>query len=1341
MFHQQRLNKPLFSQHYLEYRLQQCPEWQIDLTENFAALQSLYTSCQDLLPTLNEAQTEDIFIKPALGLLGFSYIPQVTHRKQGRATRPDYALFTHTNDRDHAYSLQSNEPAFYERVAAIAEAKYWERPLSKVSSNDRRDLYQNENPSFQIASYLLGTGVEWGILTNGREWRLYYRQASSTATEFYAVDLVDLLEIQDLDQFKYFWLFFRAEAWLKDSQGRNFLERVREGSTLYATQVGEELKTLVFEYIFPELAGGFVAEANRLGKMVTGEEVYAGTLTFLYKILFLLYAEARNLLPMDGDYRDYSLTKKAQNIAQGVDRQKNLSQTSTGLYDQILGLFEILDRGDSSLGVPPYDGGLFHFDFNRFCDAQEYPEEYRANYFLFCFKISDKMLAPLLDGLARFEGQFIDYSFLGVRQLGSIYEGLLEYRVAIDDRAMGKVHLETDKGKRKASGSYYTPDHIVKYMIKETLNPILEQRKIKFGQLMTQIIHLHGQLRDKRLGTQSRNGLQKDLQRLEREAQNTLLDIKICDPAMGSGHFLVEAVDYLTDQLIEILNLYPQHNPVLGMLDQTRKIILQNLKQQGIILNPDRLEPTQLLQRVVMKRCVYGVDLNPMAVELAKVSLWLHSFTIGAPLSFLDHHLRCGNSLVGTTVKEAEAAMSQDCGGQFTLLTGPFVGLLRAAEIMRGVSLLSDATFAEVEQSERLFREFDQAAKPYKRLLDIYVGQFFGLKRAEQFLRVFGTNAITADISKMKKVDAEVYENAEKLSREKRFFHWDLEFPEVFVDLENASWYHNAGFDAVVGNPPYDELSQDALGRTIDEKTFIHAADLYTEAKAFRINLYRLFIACALDKTKQGGYHSFIVPMSLLGDRFTASLRRKLLVEINFIDIEAFPQKDDPKRRVFYEAKLSTCLYVLSKQQVTQSFRVRTHPAKDIIENSPTYWVSPEEIEDFDPEHFCIPIVDDRAWKLAIKLCKNHKLWAFKEIGSPYPGEIMFNQQFRDFLSDQPPGDLVLRGAHIGRYEFYNQPKQGQPVYLNTQKFLAERGQGENVKAHDHTKKRVVYQRGSAIDNYRRIIATILEPGYFCSDTIGYLVDSSYELYAVLALLNSQVAEWRFNLTSATNHVNTYEINVIPMPRIAFTTDQDRRQQALETAIALYHEYQTHGNPQPLLTQVIHHLYQEPEEADVVHDLLAYLAQQMIQLNQQKQQEMQGFLTWLERFIGCSAESLSNKSNLKNYLGDYHKKATPQPPQTQIPVSAQAPNLGEAHLTFDGLLKLLQKNHKKISIDPIARKVQEDLEREYQNSLGILLPLKRQLMQCDDLIDQIVYQLYGLTEEEIAIVENSQRLI
>lgn len=1314
----QKPNKPLFSQHYLEHRIQECPEWQVDVAAGFGALEKLYLSKKDLLPKLSEAQTEEVFIKPALEILGFSHISQVTTRGKGRAERPDYALFACEADRDSAYPLQSDETAFYARVRAIAEAKYWERPLSKVSSNDQRDIYKNTNPSFQISSYLTGTGVDWGILTNGREWRLYYRQASSTATEFYSVDLVELLESGDLEQFKYFWLFFRQEALVKDPHDRNFLERVREGSTTYATQVGKELKALVFDRVFPGLAGGFVTDATRRGEQVTSEQVYEATLSFLYKLLFLLYAEARNLLPIDRDYRDYSLIKMTQEVALGMERQKKLSQTSTGLYDRLLSLFQIVDRGDAGLDVPRYNGGLFHFDFSESSDQAEY----HANHFLSRFKVSDAVLAPVLDQLARFEGQPIDYSFLGVRQLGSIYEGLLEYRVAIEDGATGKVYLENDKGERKATGSYYTPDYIVKYIVSHTLKPILEQRQVRFGELMAQISQLHTQMLDQRLGVQSLNGLRKDLERVEREAQGTLLDIKICDPAMGSGHFLVEAVDYLTDELIRILTVYPEQNPVLEMLEQTRQSILQNLDQQGITVNPDRLEPTQLLQRVVMKRCIYGVDLNPMAVELAKVSLWLHSFTIGAPLSFLDHHLRCGNSLIGTTAREAEASMSQESGGQFNLLSGPFVGLLTAAEIMRGVSVLSDATFAEVEQSETLFRSFDEAAKPYKRLLDIYVSKFFGLKRAEHFLRIYGTSAIAADSKTMNAADAAVYDDALKLSDEKHFFHWDLEFPEVFIDLENASWKERPGFDAVVGNPPY--------GITFDMKDKNY---LEQRLPSFIRNndLYAAFSQQSLELITENGFSSLIIPNTFVLGTYFTGLKQFLLDTSEVVSIDNFNDE-----KIFIDANVFVSIFLVKKNKDGNHSQtwVRDCFIEDLkFKYLNTWQVSLNSLP--IERWFPFSIITENARLNSVSL---GEICLVKDVGFNYwsigrgktRGGSIGDRVFYEGEKQHSQDICFIKGSNFNRYE--KPSPNGHWLRYNYKDFLTPkvdifRFSPEFLQIN----KKIVYRQTSD-----RIIASVDTESNLVDKTVHIInfrnETSNYSYYYLLTLLNSSLMGFIYEDLAKEEgrlfaQVKIFRIKELPIRKINFTTPTDRRQQALQNAIALYNQLQLNHNADPLLAQVNHHLIQQPEEADVIHDLLAHLAEQMIELNKQKQTEIKSFLQWLERFIGCPIDTLTNKSKVQNYLGDYYKKGTG--------IADTDNDTSAPHLSFDDLIELLKKNKKKISIDPVARQEQQTLEREYQASLETLLPLKLQLMRCDRLIDAIVYKLYGLTEEEIAIVE------
>jgi hypothetical protein len=218
----------------------------------------------------------------------------------------------------------------------------------------------------------------------------------------------------------------------------------------------------------------------------------------------------------------------------------------------------------------------------------------------------------------------------------------------------GHPYLENDKRERKATGSYYTPDHIVTYIAEHTVGPVLQE---KFEAIRPKLRDAQRQRRGfferqegfRKQGLKPEPDSKADL--IGREWVDALFDLKILDPAMGSGHFLVEAVDYITDKALDFLNAFPW-NPVFAHLAQMRHTILQEMDDQGITIDPKRLTDVNLLKRHVLKRCVYGVDLNPMAVELAKVSLWLDCFTLGAPLSFLDHHLRCGSSPIGVTVDE-----------------------------------------------------------------------------------------------------------------------------------------------------------------------------------------------------------------------------------------------------------------------------------------------------------------------------------------------------------------------------------------------------------------------------------------------------------------------------------------------------------------------------------------------------------------------------------------------------------------------------------------------------------------------------------------------------------------
>lgn len=874
--------KSLFSQHYLETRLPAQPEWLEDPQPALDETLTLWRKAQRYGATWNEAQTEDEFVKPLLAVLGWSYIPQVKNNRSGRINRPDYALFADEASKDAAYLFQGQDDAFYSRSLAIAEAKYWGRPLSRKDSSGRDTWKTDNNPSHQMVSYLVGTRRPWGILTNGRVWRLYSREVSSTASEYYEVDLGAVLgegQAGKAEAFRRFWLFFRRAAFTPDSQGRSFVQRIHEGSASYALEISDKLKELVFEEVMPEIATGFVAHRReQLGvREETTEslrEVYRGSLSLLYKLLFVLYAEARSLLPVDNPaYWEESLTLMARQFAERIDRGLPGSDAThaTRQYDSLLALFGRIDQGDPSLGVPHYDGGLFN---------PATPE----NQFLAQHKLSDRAVARAVDILVRDAGQPVDYGYISVRNLGSIYEGLLENVLAVDAPRPSrfsetlKVSLVNDKGERKATGSFYTPDFIVEYNVSQTLDPILEQRAGRFAAAMDRIASLRKKLLHT-LDAGANQILRSQLARAERDALEAFLGIKVCDPAMGSGHFLVNAVDHLTDGIIQRMQAYHDSapdtpwdwNPIQRLIERVRQEILAEMGRQGIAVDPARLDDTALLTRLVMKRCIYGVDLNPLAVELAKLSLWLHSFTVGAPLSFLDHHLRWGNSLVGADVRTVERAISQTESGQLGLFGGPFAGLLDLTTTMLQIAERADATLADVRQSAEEFSRFQAELTPYKQALDLWVSQHFGNKAGGEFLALYGDDVLPA-IKGQRSVSAAqeaAIEQAKALWQEKRFFHWDLEFPEVFVDLERRDWAEDAGFDAVVGNPPY--VRQEWLAPF---KPYFAVA--FAEVYQGTADLFVYFFAQGLRQLRGGGRLAYVASNSWLRANYATRLRAYL---------------------------------------------------------------------------------------------------------------------------------------------------------------------------------------------------------------------------------------------------------------------------------------------------------------------------------------------------------------------------------------------------------------------------------------------------------------------------------
>ncbi len=491
---------------------------------------------------------------------------------------------------------------------------------------------------------------------------------------------------------------FRREAFVSlTADPRTFHQRAIEQGRFYEERVAASLSNLVFGFIFPTLVQAIAAAAPEAPL----PEVRDAALVLLYRLLFILYAEDRNLLPVnDPRYVAYGLRDRVRlDIGKRLDRNDPLSETAARYWSALDDLCRSINDGDRSAGLPPYNGGLF--------DPRKTP-------LLTQVRLGDSIMAGVIDSLS-FEKtaqgrRYINYRDLSVQQLGSIYERLLEHQVA---RADGEIRVQLNVFARKGSGSYYTPDDLVNLIIRETIDPLVSARMDAFL------------AKAKELQSSDRSQELRDAILVGLDPAEKLLELKICDPAMGSGHFLVALVDYLADRVISAMAdaraevaFYDYVSPLIARVAAIRATIIRNADERGWIVDHDQLDDRHIVRRMVLKRCIYGVDKNAMAVELAKVALWLHTFTVGAPLSFLDHHLRNGDSLFGT-YGSGKASTRATAIGAPLFLHESLTKALRAASKMQIIEGLTDAEIAEAHRSKDVFDEVRDMTAPLDALLSI----------------------------------------------------------------------------------------------------------------------------------------------------------------------------------------------------------------------------------------------------------------------------------------------------------------------------------------------------------------------------------------------------------------------------------------------------------------------------------------------------------------------------------------------------------------------------------------------------------------------------------------------
>ncbi|MDQ3069090.1 MAG: N-6 DNA methylase, partial [Acidobacteriota bacterium] len=520
---------------------------------------------------------------------------------------------------------------------------------------------------------------------------------------------------------------------------------------------------------------------------------FDAALPVLFRMLFVLFAEARSLVPVwHAIYRDhYSLDSLAP---------PRVAREPRGTWAALEAGRRLLREGcrAGTLTVNAFNGRLFEpGPVRRWARSATLDSRLDAPAFAALRSLTE--YRPARGGARR-----VSYEELDVEELGSIYERVLD----LDPAGTGRA--------RKESGSFYTPRALTTFLVRRTLAPLTR-------------------------GASS----------------SRILDLRVVDPAMGSGAFLVAALHELSSALETAL-------------------MREGTLPEGDVTPEDRRD----LRRLVAQRCLYGVDANPTAVMLARLSLWLATLAADKPLGFLDHRLRCGNSLAGIDPAIATRAPgSKQRAGSLPLFNAAahMSALRSGANAQRSLEAMREDTPADVRRKEKAFDAL-RADQRWRPLCDAWCAWWFSLPHARPDAREFRALADAlvrgGRMMPRRALDARL-RGVSAIAARERFFHWPLEFPEIFERKR-------PGFDAVLGNPPWEMLRNDSAsadagtGRRGALLAFVRGAGQYPLAREGHVNLYQLFTERALHLVRDEGRLGLIAPWGLLADEGSAALRRRL---------------------------------------------------------------------------------------------------------------------------------------------------------------------------------------------------------------------------------------------------------------------------------------------------------------------------------------------------------------------------------------------------------------------------------------------------------------------------------
>ena len=823
---------------------------------------------------------------------------------------------------------------------------------------------------FQAMQELLNASESllWGIVSNGRQLRLLRDAASLTRPSFLEIDLVDLLGSKHYAEFANAWRLLHASRALTDTQNTSCIwERWRHEGQQEGTRVRDGLRNGV-EKALLTLGEGFLQHPSNdnlraaLDSGQLGRDAYfQQLLRLVYRLIFVFTVEERGVLHPQWNDPETKAARRAYAEGYALARLRNFSlkrrprNRHDDQWQAIRIVFRGLDQGEPRLALPAL-GGLFAASQCKDLDAASLDNAH----LLEALKDLRWARPPGSDSLVP-----VDYRNMGPEELGSVYESLLELVPTVDVHArsfdfVGRTDAASTAGNaRKLTGSYYTPDSLVQELIRSALEPVIEQR----------------------------------LASSPAAPEAALLAIRVIDPACGSGHFLLAAARRLAERLALLRSVASGYEGAIRPKDYRHAL------------------------REVVAHCIYGVDRNPMAVELARMALWLEGFEEGRPLDFLDHHLQVGDALLGLTnldaltrgiSKDAFKPLSGDDREVCKALTKTNAVALKqltrdlqsqqmllgmdntsGLQAMRAIEDMPTNTPEQVSIKETRWLTFMQTAaqSPLAQAADVLVGAFLLPKTTDRSATVPTSATLHTLLTTPNDITgpaADAVAAARAVCAEARVLHWPLAFPQVFA---------RGGFDCVLGNPPWEvnqmgeeeffasrdpniaALAGDSRKKAIESlsKTsprlweefsetsrriaatniFFRESGRFPLTAVGKLNTYPLFAETILQIHAQDGRAGFIVPTGIATDDSTKAYFGHITQSKQLVSLYDIENRD----RLFpaVDSRMKFCLLTLGASEQAEFVCFATQVSQ-LADERRRFTLTPEDFRLINPNTLTCPV-------------------------------------------------------------------------------------------------------------------------------------------------------------------------------------------------------------------------------------------------------------------------------------------------------------------------------------------------------------------------------------------------